>query len=174
MGIWHFKIPKRTKRSQNQDHVTDGLYPLEMSAQYVKMTCWEDHRNLAIASRSIIQWHDVTSYVQFICIRYGCGKSVHLKCVKLWAEHQKSQGERAIICPLCREKFSTFEVIMWQVILTFIMICKCRSYGKSSTPKETGQPRSLYIMELHAASVGFVLYQGNATSERDMHTKYAL
>ncbi|XP_019857524.1 PREDICTED: E3 ubiquitin-protein ligase Zswim2-like [Amphimedon queenslandica] len=41
--------------------------------------------------------------------KYGCGKSVHLKCVKLWAEHQKSQGERAIICPLCREKFSTFE-----------------------------------------------------------------
>lgn len=38
--------------------------------------------------------------------KYSCGKSVHLKCMKIWAEHQKStNGESVIRCPLCRENF---------------------------------------------------------------------
>ena len=37
--------------------------------------------------------------------RYSCGKSVHLKCMKIWAEHQKSTGESVVRCPLCRENF---------------------------------------------------------------------
>ena len=39
--------------------------------------------------------------------KYGCGKSVHLKCMKIWADHQKSTGESIIHCPLCREDFGT-------------------------------------------------------------------
>jgi E3 ubiquitin-protein ligase ZSWIM2 len=41
--------------------------------------------------------------------KHGCGQNVHLKCIKVWAEHQKSQGEKSITCPLCRETFSSFE-----------------------------------------------------------------
>ena len=38
--------------------------------------------------------------------KYSCGKSVHLKCMKIWAEHQKSTtGESIVRCPLCRENF---------------------------------------------------------------------
>lgn len=37
--------------------------------------------------------------------RFGCGKSVHVKCMKIWSDHQKSTGERIICCPLCREEF---------------------------------------------------------------------
>ena len=42
--------------------------------------------------------------------RYGCGNSVHIKCMKIWAEHQKSSGETIIKCPLCRVDFGSFEV----------------------------------------------------------------
>ena len=42
--------------------------------------------------------------------RFGCGKSVHIKCMKIWAEHQKSTGEKIIRCPLCRENFGSFQV----------------------------------------------------------------
>ncbi|XP_072029613.1 E3 ubiquitin-protein ligase ZSWIM2-like [Amphiura filiformis] len=37
--------------------------------------------------------------------RYGCGKSTHIRCMKVWAEHQKSTGEVVIRCPLCREDY---------------------------------------------------------------------
>ena len=42
--------------------------------------------------------------------KFGCGKSVHIKCMKIWAEHQKSTGEKIIRCPLCRENFGSFQV----------------------------------------------------------------
>ena len=42
--------------------------------------------------------------------RFGCGKSIHIKCMKIWAEHQKATGETVIKCPLCREDFGPFEV----------------------------------------------------------------
>lgn len=42
--------------------------------------------------------------------KFGCGKSVHIKCMKIWADHQKSTGERVVRCPLCRENFGTFQV----------------------------------------------------------------
>lgn len=31
--------------------------------------------------------------------------------MKIWADHQKSNGETQLKCPLCREKFSTFELL---------------------------------------------------------------
>ncbi|XP_033639641.1 uncharacterized protein LOC117300072 [Asterias rubens] len=41
--------------------------------------------------------------------RYGCAKSIHIKCMKVWAEHQKSTGETLICCPLCREDFGQMQ-----------------------------------------------------------------
>ncbi|XP_022080049.1 E3 ubiquitin-protein ligase Zswim2-like [Acanthaster planci] len=41
--------------------------------------------------------------------RYGCAKSIHIKCMKVWAEHQRSVGETLIRCPLCREDFGQLE-----------------------------------------------------------------
>lgn len=46
-----------------------------------------------------------TSQKALTFCKYSCGKSVHLKCMKIWAEHQKSTGESIIRCPLCRENF---------------------------------------------------------------------
>jgi hypothetical protein len=44
------------------------------------------------------------------CIHFhSCGNSVHIKCMKVWADHQKSSGETQLKCPLCRENFCTFE-----------------------------------------------------------------
>ena len=43
--------------------------------------------------------------------KYGCGKSVHLKCMKVWADHQRSTGESVIRCPLCRENFGAIREI---------------------------------------------------------------
>lgn len=45
-----------------------------------------------------------------IYCRYGCGNNVHVKCMKVWAEHQRSTGENIIKCPLCRVDFGSFQV----------------------------------------------------------------
>lgn len=41
--------------------------------------------------------------------KFGCGNSIHLKCMKVWAEHQRSTGEKIMKCPLCRVDFGTFQ-----------------------------------------------------------------
>ena len=42
--------------------------------------------------------------------KFGCGNSVHIKCMKIWAEHQQSNGETTVRCPLCRENFGSIQV----------------------------------------------------------------
>lgn len=44
--------------------------------------------------------------------KYGCGNSVHIKCMKIWAEHQRSTGETIVKCPLCRVDFGSFQELM--------------------------------------------------------------
>lgn len=39
--------------------------------------------------------------------KFGCGKSIHVKCMKIWSEHQKSTGDSTLRCPLCREDFGS-------------------------------------------------------------------
>uniref|UniRef100_A0A6Q2Y748 Zinc finger, SWIM-type containing 2 n=1 Tax=Esox lucius TaxID=8010 RepID=A0A6Q2Y748_ESOLU len=48
--------------------------------------------------------------------RYGCGNSVHISCMKVWADHQaRPEGEAAVKCPLCREDFGPVELLLEQV-----------------------------------------------------------
>ncbi|NWI11636.1 ZSWM2 ligase, partial [Crypturellus soui] len=35
--------------------------------------------------------------------RYSCGNNVHIKCMKIWADHQDELGPDSVVkCPLCR------------------------------------------------------------------------
>ncbi|XP_067891687.1 E3 ubiquitin-protein ligase ZSWIM2 isoform X2 [Heterodontus francisci] len=44
--------------------------------------------------------------------RYSCGNSVHIRCMKIWAEHQaKTENETIIKCPLCREEFALLSLL---------------------------------------------------------------
>lgn len=43
--------------------------------------------------------------------KFGCGNSVHIKCMKVWAEHQMSTGDKNIKCPFCREDFGPLSVL---------------------------------------------------------------
>lgn len=44
--------------------------------------------------------------------RFSCGNSIHIKCMKVWAQHQmKSAGEDAIKCPMCRENFGPISLL---------------------------------------------------------------
>ncbi|XP_033762710.1 uncharacterized protein LOC117344164 isoform X2 [Pecten maximus] len=43
--------------------------------------------------------------------KFGCGNSIHIKCMKVWADHQKSSGDTVIKCPFCREDFGPLELL---------------------------------------------------------------
>ncbi|XP_066544623.1 E3 ubiquitin-protein ligase ZSWIM2 [Amia ocellicauda] len=48
--------------------------------------------------------------------RYGCGNSVHISCMKIWADHQtRSETDTMVKCPLCREDFSSMKFLLEQV-----------------------------------------------------------
>ncbi|KAM9334154.1 E3 ubiquitin-protein ligase ZSWIM2 [Symphorus nematophorus] len=48
--------------------------------------------------------------------RFGCGNSVHISCMKVWADHQRlSDREETVKCPLCREDFSSLKSLQEQV-----------------------------------------------------------
>nr|XP_006814084.1 PREDICTED: E3 ubiquitin-protein ligase Zswim2-like [Saccoglossus kowalevskii] len=59
-----------------------------------------------ICQDELLEKHEPVTYC-----RYGCAKSIHIKCMKVWAEHQKSQGETTIQCPLCRENFGPLQAL---------------------------------------------------------------
>ncbi|XP_025095547.1 E3 ubiquitin-protein ligase Zswim2-like isoform X2 [Pomacea canaliculata] len=44
--------------------------------------------------------------------KYSCGNSVHIKCMKVWAEHQmKTSQDSTIKCPMCREDFGSIDLL---------------------------------------------------------------
>ncbi|XP_063068558.1 E3 ubiquitin-protein ligase ZSWIM2 [Engraulis encrasicolus] len=47
--------------------------------------------------------------------RYGCGNSVHISCMKIWADHQpRSENDTKVKCPLCREDFGPAALLLEQ------------------------------------------------------------
>jgi len=50
--------------------------------------------------------------------KFGCGNSIHIKCMKVWAEHQRksshgtsSEDKDSVKCPFCREDFGSFTAL---------------------------------------------------------------
>ncbi|XP_065053622.1 E3 ubiquitin-protein ligase Zswim2-like [Rhopilema esculentum] len=44
--------------------------------------------------------------------KYGCGNNIHIKCMKVWAQHRKTNGDNIIKCPLCRSDFGSYQDII--------------------------------------------------------------
>ena len=55
--------------------------------------------------------------------RTSCGQSVHVKCMKIWADHQRSNGEESVKCPLCREEFGPYKDLQKGMVSTSTRRC---------------------------------------------------
>ncbi|CAH8843676.1 unnamed protein product [Trichobilharzia szidati] len=48
--------------------------------------------------------------------RRSCGNSVHIKCMKVWTDHQRKQNSLGIMdsvtCPMCREEFAPLSILI--------------------------------------------------------------
>ncbi|KAM4711450.1 LOW QUALITY PROTEIN: E3 ubiquitin-protein ligase ZSWIM2 [Anableps anableps] len=75
--------------------------------------------------RKVVQTQDVCPIClegllqkkQPVCYcRFGCGNSVHISCMNVWADHQRPANSQEILrCPLCREDFSSLQLLQEQV-----------------------------------------------------------
>ncbi|XP_055901014.1 E3 ubiquitin-protein ligase Zswim2-like isoform X2 [Biomphalaria glabrata] len=44
--------------------------------------------------------------------KFGCGNSIHIKCMQVWAEHQQKSSQDGVIkCPMCREDFGPLDLL---------------------------------------------------------------
>ena len=49
----------------------------------------------------------------FVFCRYSCGNNVHIKGMKIWADHQDElENDSVVKCSLCREKFAPLRLIL--------------------------------------------------------------
>ena len=45
--------------------------------------------------------------------RHGCGNSVHIKCMKIWADHQRHASTTdKVMCPFCRGEFASPSLLL--------------------------------------------------------------
>ncbi|XP_038077453.1 E3 ubiquitin-protein ligase Zswim2-like [Patiria miniata] len=89
--VSHSKPPQGTSSSAGG---RDVLIQREITADDVCPICQDE----------LLNAREAVTYC-----RYGCAKSIHIKCMKVWAEHQRSVGETLVRCPLCREDFGQLE-----------------------------------------------------------------
>lgn len=44
--------------------------------------------------------------------KFACGNTIHIKCMQVWAEHQKKTSPESVIkCPMCREDFGPIDLL---------------------------------------------------------------
>ncbi|XP_017295642.2 E3 ubiquitin-protein ligase ZSWIM2 [Kryptolebias marmoratus] len=64
-----------------------------------------------ICQEELLQKKQPVSYC-----RFGCGNSVHISCMKVWADHQTPSDQQEMVrCPLCREDFCSVKLLQEQV-----------------------------------------------------------
>lgn len=96
LGFLRRQQPVQSDCSKSHDH-THTVEQREIGPEDVCPICQED---LLGSTHSLIY------------CRFGCGQSIHTKCMKIMSNHQKVvSGERPIQCPLCREDFGPIQPV---------------------------------------------------------------
>ena len=92
-GRFQVAASKR-KRAGGADAGKDGVQAKAIEPGDVCAICQED---LCDDEGEILTEHGPLVYC-----KQSCGNSVHAKCMKVWAEHKASVGDK-VTCPFCRE-----------------------------------------------------------------------
>ncbi|KAM7375437.1 hypothetical protein PAMA_014506 [Pampus argenteus] len=114
LEVLHGLYQTRDHRTENDSSAVSGIPSQPVTGQEAGSVC-----------RKMIQAQDVCPICQEELLekklpvsycRFGCGNNVHICCMKVWADHQQlSDGEETLKCPLCREDFSSLELLQEQV-----------------------------------------------------------
>ncbi|XP_078408031.1 E3 ubiquitin-protein ligase ZSWIM2 [Cetorhinus maximus] len=89
--------PPTSKIKQDDEEIAGAVCQKEIDPEDVCPICQEE----------LLKKKQPVTYC-----RYSCGNSVHIRCMKIWAEHQaKTEIETIIKCPLCREEFAPLSLL---------------------------------------------------------------
>lgn len=77
--------------------ITDGC---------VEQRAIDDESVCPICLDNLLKSHQPVTYC-----RYGCGNSIHIKCMRIHAVHQKTNEKETITCPMCRANFVSLETL---------------------------------------------------------------
>ncbi|XP_048391247.1 E3 ubiquitin-protein ligase ZSWIM2 [Stegostoma tigrinum] len=87
----------KSKKKQKDEEVVGTVCQKEIDPEDVCPICQEE----------LLKKKQPVTYC-----RYSCGNSVHIRCMKIWAEHQaKTENETIVKCPLCREEFAPHSLL---------------------------------------------------------------
>ncbi len=108
--VWQLGLVER-----EMDEIILG-YVSKQSADQSKCSS-QSHDHTKVVSRRIIEPEDMCPICQdniadstqpIVFCRFGCGQNIHTKCMKIMADHQRSQtGGGPVQCPLCRVEFGS-------------------------------------------------------------------
>ncbi|CAK8689624.1 unnamed protein product [Clavelina lepadiformis] len=98
----------RGPRSQKKQNLTNETINNDYGKEVLKQRDLTDDDVCPICQEPLLENRQPVTFC-----RYGCGNSVHIKCMKIWADHQKqTSGSDVILCPFCREEFGDKKILM--------------------------------------------------------------
>ncbi|KAL5006572.1 hypothetical protein ScPMuIL_015378 [Solemya velum] len=122
-----FRIPQDNPVTWQQGLVEREINDIlrGITAQLQKKQPINIHRKLVKDDRQALQQREIkdddvcpicqdellNKHLPVTYCKFGCGNSIHIKCMKVWADHQKTSGEKTIKCPFCREDFGSMELL---------------------------------------------------------------
>ncbi|CAH1238898.1 ZSWIM2 [Branchiostoma lanceolatum] len=87
------------RKDQQTDTTGDGRTRLQQKPITEEDIC-------PICQEEFLRKRDPVTYC-----KYSCGQSIHIKCMKVWADHQQTTGQAEIKCPFCRQDFGPIQEI---------------------------------------------------------------
>ncbi|KAF8569582.1 hypothetical protein P879_04533 [Paragonimus westermani] len=88
--------------------------------------------------------------------RKGCGNSVHIRCMRVWTDHQRKQKaiglSESVPCPICREEFAPLGILLREVSEDTQARCTIKPSNMSTGTVPTVQPLQPTLKAHHPAT----------------------
>ncbi|CAG5117314.1 unnamed protein product [Candidula unifasciata] len=116
---WQLGLVEREINEILQGRVTSEQNRVKIQKKTLKVIDTSDGHNI-VEQREIAEGdvcpicqEDLLTKKQLVTYcKFGCGNSIHIKCMRVWAEHQlKTSEDGKINCPMCREDFGSFDLL---------------------------------------------------------------
>lgn len=85
------------KESLNEAEIEGGISPTEVKRRVI-----EEDDVCAICQDELLSMPQLANAKALAFCRFGCGGAVHIRCMRIWAEHQISTSKPSVTCPMCR------------------------------------------------------------------------
>ncbi|XP_068805659.1 E3 ubiquitin-protein ligase ZSWIM2 [Struthio camelus] len=113
LGLLEREIEDMLQRLQHQQTLNPGQTLFSQTLKEENDRCIHQKKIGVEDVCPICQEELLKKMLPITYCRYSCGNNVHIKCMKIWADHQDDLGADSVVkCPLCREEFAPLKLIL--------------------------------------------------------------